>query len=209
MWNVRGINAPKKQQYLDWLVTEQRPDIVMFNETKLTSPLFLGGYYSHQTLLKRSGGCITFSNLKGHRKVKALGTYLNWTKVPIGGEEVHILNVYLEPGLESFVGKRADTVIQLAKDIVRQDPAAKVIIGGDLNGQLNKMHTQLTRAGFTPAIRERVATHRDGNQLDQMWTRNLGILNAIVAAPIDQVSDHSLIQVKMEAVIIDRGYTQQ
>ena len=42
-----------------------------------------------------------------------------------------------------------------------------------------------------------------------MWTRNLGILNAIVAAPIDHVSDHSLIQVKMEAVIIDRGYTQQ
>ena len=71
------------------------------------------------------------------------------------------------------------------------------------------MHTQLTRAGFTPAIRERITTHRDGNQLDQMWTRNLGILNAIVAAPIDHVSDHSLIQVKMEAVIIDRGYTQQ
>ena len=74
-------------------------------------------------MLKRSGGCITFSNLRGHRKVKALGT-----KVPLGGEEVHILNVYLEPGLESFVGKRAETVIQLAKDIVRQDPGAKIII---------------------------------------------------------------------------------
>ena len=45
MWNVRGLNAPKKQQYLDWLITEQKPDIVMFNETKLTSPLFLAGYY--------------------------------------------------------------------------------------------------------------------------------------------------------------------
>ena len=111
-------------------------------------------------MLKRSEGCITFSNLRGHRKVKALGTYLNWTKVPLGGEEVHILNVYLEPGLESFVGKRAETVIQLAKDIVRQDPEAKIIIGGDLNGQLNKMHTQLARAGFTPALRERIATHR-------------------------------------------------
>ena len=49
----------------------------MFNETKLTSPLWLEGYYSHQTMLKRSGGCITFSNLKDHRKVKALGIYLN------------------------------------------------------------------------------------------------------------------------------------
>ena len=142
-------------------------------------------------MLKRSGGCATFSNLRGHRKVKALGTYLNWTKVPLGGEEVHILNAYLEPGLESFVGKRAETVIQLAKDIVRQDPEAKIIIGGDLNGQLNKMHTQLTRAGFTPALRERIATHREGNQLDQLWARNLSITNAIVAAPIDQVSDLS------------------
>ena len=33
MWNVRGINATKKQQYLDWLIREQIPDIVMFNET--------------------------------------------------------------------------------------------------------------------------------------------------------------------------------
>ena len=56
-------------------------------------------------MLRRSGGCITFSNLKDHRKVKALGTYLNWTKVPLGGEEVHILNVQLEPCLESFVGR--------------------------------------------------------------------------------------------------------
>ena len=119
MWNVRGINAEKKQRYLDWMISEQRPDIVMFNETKLTSMLFLGGYVSHQTLLKRSGGCITFSNLKNHRKVKALGTYLNWTKVPLGGEEVHILNFYLEPGLESFVGKRADIVVALVKSIIR------------------------------------------------------------------------------------------
>ena len=47
MWNVRGINAVKKQQYLDWLIREQRPDIVMFNETKLTSALYLDGYVSH------------------------------------------------------------------------------------------------------------------------------------------------------------------
>ena len=56
MWNERGINAEKKQRYLDWMISEQRPAIVMFNETKLTFMLFLGGYISHQTLLKRSGG---------------------------------------------------------------------------------------------------------------------------------------------------------
>ena len=47
MWNVRGLNAPKKQQYLDWLISEQKTDIVMLNETKLTSPQYLGGYYGH------------------------------------------------------------------------------------------------------------------------------------------------------------------
>ena len=106
---------------------------------------------------------------------------------------MHILNVYLEPGLESFVGKRAETVINLVKDIVKQDAGAKIIIGGDLNGQLSKLHTSLTSAGFTPALREKTPTHRDGNQLDQMWVRNLKITYAIVADPIDQVSDHYLI----------------
>jgi hypothetical protein len=66
--------------------------------------------------------------------VKALGTYLNWSKVPLGGEEVHILNVYLEPGQEGFVVKRAETVISLVKSIIRQDAEAKIIVGGDLNG---------------------------------------------------------------------------
>ena len=37
-----------------------------------------------------------------------------------------------------------------------------------------------------------------------MWTRNLGIVNAMLADPIDNVSDHCLIQVKMEAVFIER-----
>ena len=76
------------------------------------------------------------------------------------------MNTYLEPGQESFVGKRADTVVNLANDIIKQDPAAKIIIGGDLNRQLNKMHTFLTIAGFTPALRAKTHTHREGNQLD-------------------------------------------
>ena len=119
MWNVRDLNAEKKQRYLQWLIGELRPDVVMFNETKLTSKLYLDGYYSHQTLLKSSGGCITFSNFKSQSRVKALGTYLNWTKVPLNGEEVHLLNVYLEPGHERYVVKRAETVISLVKTIIR------------------------------------------------------------------------------------------
>ena len=68
--------------------------------------------------------------------MKALGTYLNWTNVPLGSEEVHILNVYLEPGHDNFTVKRADTIIPLVRSIIRQDAAAKIIVGGDLNGHL-------------------------------------------------------------------------
>ena len=71
------------------------------------------------------------------------------------------------------------------------------------------MHTFLVLAGFTPALRERTKTHRDGNQLDQLWTRNIAITNAIVADPIDQVSDHGAIQVKMEAVFVQREQAPQ
>ena len=39
--------------------------------------------------------------------------------------------------------------------------------------------------------------------------RNLNILNAIVADPIDQVSDHNLIQVKMKAVCVQREQLAQ
>ena len=37
----------------------------------------------------------------------------------------------------------------------------------------------------------------------------MAILNAIVADPIDQVSDHRLIQVRMEATLIERSITPQ
>ena len=37
-----------------------------------------------------------------------------------------------------------------------------------------------------------------------MWVRNLVITTAIVADPIDQLYDHNLIQVKMEATCVER-----
>ena len=45
---------------------------------------------------------------------------------------------------------------------------------------------------------------KEGNQLDQMWTRNIRVTNAVVADLVPQVSDHCLIQVKMEVTITRR-----
>ena len=72
-----------------------------------------------------------------------------------------------------------------------------------------KVHSQMVGAGFTPALIEDTATNREGNHLDQLCTRNIAITNAIVADPIDQVSDHCPIQVKMEAVFVQREQTPQ
>ena len=54
-------------------------------------------------------------------------------------------------------------MIQLTKDIMRQDPAAKVIVGGDVNGMFSKVNTSLLLAGFRPALIQGTPTHRDGH----------------------------------------------
>ena len=82
MWNGRGINSERKQRYLGWLINEQKPDFVMINETKLTSSLYLDGYYSHQTLFKRSGGCITFTILKTTGRSRHWGPMLTGPRYP-------------------------------------------------------------------------------------------------------------------------------
>ena len=112
--------------------------------------------------------------------------------------------MYLEPGNESVMNKRADAVVNLTKDIIRQDQSAKIIVGGDLNRQLNRLSTHLLASGFMPALRLGTPTRRDGNQLDQLWTRNMAIQNAIIAEPIYKVSDHFLIETSLEATLVER-----
>ena len=81
------------------MIREDAPHLVCLNETKLLSPLRLDGYYSHQTLAQRSGGCWTAGRHHLDLKlVKALGTYMCWTQAQLEGYPVHILNCYLEPG---------------------------------------------------------------------------------------------------------------
>ena len=81
-FNVRGLNTESKQKIVYDLLKHNRPQIVCFNETKLQSPLFLGGFWSHQTYLQRNGGCWNASRTNTRLQLmKALGTYLCWTQV--------------------------------------------------------------------------------------------------------------------------------
>jgi hypothetical protein len=63
--------------------------------------------------------------------------------------------------------------------MVKQDRNARILLGGDINGQLGNMHSQLVKIGFRAGLEQGSPTHRDGGMLDQIWARNLVIKNAL------------------------------
>ena len=95
-----------------------RIDAALLTETKLTNPCIFHGFFSHQTLNIRKGGCLTLAASQHHRRVKALGTYLVWTMIPLGHEKVHVINTYLEPKPTEVVTKRRQRIIQIVDDIL-------------------------------------------------------------------------------------------
>jgi exonuclease III len=117
--NVRGLNSGEKQHFIGQLVHQEQFHVVCLNETKLTIPVYLDNYWSHQTMLQRNGGTWTAaSNKVKLTLVKALGTYLCWVRLTTGRHEVQILNCYLEPGKEQFQEERAQRVTDIIKDII-------------------------------------------------------------------------------------------
>jgi hypothetical protein len=118
--NIRGFNGEDKQQAIGELIHHEQFHVVCLNETKLTIPVYLDNYWSHQTLLQRNGGTWTAATNKVNMTlVKALGTYLCWTRVTTGKHVVQLLNCYLEPGEEQFKVDRAKRVTDIIKDIVK------------------------------------------------------------------------------------------
>ena len=61
------------------------------------------------------------SNLNKHRRVKTLGTYLAWTKIKVGVQEVHLIAVYLEPGNEERVANQRVKLVNLVQSVLQQD----------------------------------------------------------------------------------------
>ena len=133
--------------------------------------------------------------------MKALGTFLCWTRVPLGYENVHLLNVYFEPGQTDKVRGQVKRTLEVIDSIIEQNRSARVIVGGDCNGMIGQLSRELPHKGFAPVIQNGVPTHKHGNHLDQMWVRNLEVRDARLADLIEEVSDHKLLTVKVEAVV--------
>ena len=65
-------------------------------------------------------------------------------------------------------------------------------MAGDINGQLNNLENRLVTLGFTPGLNPGTPTHKGGNQLDGVWTRNLQVTNVLISEEHDQeVTDHN------------------
>ena len=80
--------------------------------------------------------------------VKALGTYLCWTRITTGRPVIQLLNCYLEPGDQQFQKDRAKRVTDIVKDIIKQDANANIVVSGDFNNHINHMYQQLHFLGF-------------------------------------------------------------
>ena len=108
-----------------------------------------------------------------------------------------MINVYIEPGFKEATVLRASKTVTIVKDIIGQFADAKIILAGDLNGHVGMMNEALSKLGFTPALEPGTATHMAGNHLDQLWARNLEILNVALADRNDAISDHHQVMVRI------------
>jgi exonuclease III len=151
--NIRGFNSEEKHHVIGQLIHDNECHVVCLNETKLTIPVYLDNYWSHQTLLQRNGGAWTAATNKVKLTlVKALGTYLCWTRVTTGKQEVQILNCCLEPGNEPFKTERAKRITDIIKDIIKQDADAAIVVCGDFNNHINHIYRELSILQFKHAI---------------------------------------------------------
>ncbi len=131
--------------------------------------------------------------------VKALGTYLCWTRLNTGTESVQILNCYLEGGDSAYAKNRALRVIEIIRDILRQDANAAIVVCGDFNNHLETMSRHLASLKFDVGINPEVATHKFGNHLDQVFAKNITITNAVVNEDLDHsITDHKCIKVHLQ-----------
>ena len=94
--------------------------MVCFSETKLQSAMYLGGFWSYQTMFQRNGGCWNAARTNSrHQLVKSLGTYMCWTQLQLGNTYVQVFNCYLHPGEQQNLKDRAKRVLDIIRDVIR------------------------------------------------------------------------------------------
>ena len=131
--------------------------------------------------------------------MKALGNYFCWTRLTTGHIQIQILNCYLECGESLYNKNRALRVLEIVRDILRQDANAAIVVCGDFNNHLPVIDGHLKQLNFSPALHDDVATHKLGNQLDQVYAKNIDIVNAVVNGELDHsITDHRCIKVTLK-----------
>ena len=131
--------------------------------------------------------------------VKALGTYLCWTRITTGRHVIQLLNCYLEPGDQQFQKDRAKRVTDIVKDIIKQDANANIVVSGDFNNHINHMYQQLHFLGFQRALDPNTVTHKMGGHLDQIFARGVEITNAVINDGFDhEITDHKCLKVTLK-----------
>ena len=73
----------------------------------------------------------------------------------------------------------------MVDDILKQHKEAKIVVGGDINGEMATLNKELLFRGFAQALNPGTPTHRLGNHLDQVWVKNLQVESALVANEVD------------------------
>ena len=90
-------------------------------------------------------------------------------------------------------------VAEVARDIIKQDPNAPIVVCGDFNNHMTYIVEQLGPLSFTAAVEPSTKTHRQGEDLDQVFARNMtfGEVN-LSPGYSDEVSDHRCIKVSLK-----------
>ncbi len=63
--------------------------------------------------------------------------------------------------------------MEIIQDILRQNANAAIVVCGDFNNHLPYISGQLSKMDFAAALEPGVETHKLGNQLDQVFAKNI------------------------------------
>ena len=188
-YNTRGLNNIQKLKNLTHDLSILKPDVLSLSETRLTKNIWLAGYRTSQTLKNSKGGCLLATNNQRMKKIKSLGTYLNWSSVPFQDIPLHIFTCYLEPLNHANITERSNKILSLIENLIKRDKLARIIVVGDFNHQLPLFKQRLNNIGVRQLLDDSKPTHSLGNQLDQAFSNIPGI-TAETGGSEANITDH-------------------